>query len=313
LNNVRFDFYRLRFHFEASEPVLFPPGTSGNILRGAFGTELRKLACSPDCRDTATCDSRHTCAYAKIFEPKAARGSGPSGLVNQPRPFVFRAAHLDGCLIGAGQRFSVDVHLFDTAFPAAHWFVTTFRALEAEGIGPGRGRARLVSVDQLSPEDRVLEQVFGGERVHEQLQPSSIELQPDARPAECVRIRFVTPTELKCAEGLAARPDFPILFARIRDRLSTLCALYGAGPLDIDFLAMAERASQVQMTHCDLVWQQASRRSSRTGQEHPLGGFTGVAEYRGDLAEFLPYLHAARWTGVGRQTVWGKGEIQIIL
>jgi hypothetical protein len=29
------------------------------------------------------------------------------------------------------------------------------------------------------------------------------------------------------------------------------------------------------------------------------------------MAEFLPYLEAARWTGVGRQTVWGKGEIAV--
>ena len=292
--------------------MFFPPGASGNILRGAFGAELRKLACSPDCRDAASCDSRHLCAYARIFEPRAARGAGPSGLVNQPRPFVFRAAHLDGRRIGPGQRFSLDVHLFDTAFPAAHWFVSTFRALEAEGIASGRGRARLVTVDQLSPEDRVLKQVFDGDQVHEQLEPSSIHLLSDARMVERVRIRFVTPTELKCGEGLAARPDFPILFARIRDRLSTLGALYGAGPLDIDFRGMAERASQILMTHCDLAYEEASRRSSRTGQEHPLGGFTGVAEYRGDLAKFVSYLHAARWTGVGRQTVWGKGEIQII-
>jgi hypothetical protein len=40
-----------------------------------------------------------------------------------------------------------------------------------------------------------------------------------------------------------------------------------------------------------------------------LGGFVGVAEYEGDLNEFFPYLEIARWTGVGRQTVWGKGEI----
>jgi hypothetical protein len=42
-----------------------------------------------------------------------------------------------------------------------------------------------------------------------------------------------------------------------------------------------------------------------------LGGFTGWAEYEGELREFVPYLEAARWTGVGRQTVWGKGEIGI--
>ena len=45
---------------------------------------------------------------------------------------------------------------------------------------------------------------------------------------------------------------------------------------------------------------------------HPIGGFTGTAEYVGDLAEFLPWLRAARWVGVGRQTVWGKGDVRVL-
>ena len=30
-----------------------------------------------------------------------------------------------------------------------------------------------------------------------------------------------------------------------------------------------------------------------------------------ELARFLPWLQAAQWTGVGRQTVWGKGHIVV--
>jgi hypothetical protein len=37
-----------------------------------------------------------------------------------------------------------------------------------------------------------------------------------------------------------------------------------------------------------------------------------VVEYAGELGEFLPWLRAARWTGVGRQTVWGKGDLRVI-
>jgi len=44
------------------------------------------------------------------------------------------------------------------------------------------------------------------------------------------------------------------------------------------------------------------------GQRHPLGGFVGEAEYEGELAEFLPYLRLGKWVGVGRQTVWGRGN-----
>jgi hypothetical protein len=33
--------------------------------------------------------------------------------------------------------------------------------------------------------------------------------------------------------------------------------------------------------------------------------------YEGELSEFVPLLRAACRTGVGRQTVWGHGEIAI--
>jgi hypothetical protein len=127
---------------------------------------------------------------------------------------------------------------------------------------------------------------------------------PD-RQIERLRVRFLTPTELKGA----ARPEFGVFMARIRDRVSTLRELYGDVPLAIDFKAFSERASFVSMTRCELARVAAERISRGTGQRHSLGGFTGFAEYEGELAEFAPYLEIARWTGVGRQTVWGKGEI----
>ena len=127
--------------------------------------------------------------------------------------------------------------------------------------------------------------------------------------ARRLRIRFLTPTELKGAHV----PDFGPLLARIRDRISTLRALYGAGPLDLDFRAFRERADCVSMTRCELQTVEEERVSKHTGQRHPIGGFTGFAEYEGGLAEFIPFLEAARWTGVGRQTVWGKGEIGVEL
>jgi hypothetical protein len=137
-----------------------------------------------------------------------------------------------------------------------------------------------------------------------------VKLAPPAGEVRRVRVHFLTPTEIKAAElRLSDRPEFSVLFARIRDRVSTLRALYGAGPLEIDFRAMGERAAAIRMTRCELEQVEASRWSHSPGMRHSLGGFVGVAEYEGELAEFVPYLEIARWTGVGRQTVWGKGEI----
>jgi CRISPR-associated endoribonuclease Cas6 len=290
---VTFHLLRLRLHFTAADAIHFPSGSAGNILRGAFGTVFRDIACVPQCpgrsgRNIRECEVRATCAYAQTFEP-AAIAAGPSGLSDHPRPFVFRANHLDGQTIAPGEPFWFDTHLFETNHPPTEHFIRTFTALAGVGFGLHRSRAQFVAADAA--------------------QPVSIALD-DCRPElERIRIEFKTPTELKSAGAIVTKPEFGILFARIRDRISTLRALYGGGPLEIDFRALAGRAQQIRMTRCDIHQMEAARRSSKTSQVHTIGGFTGAAEYEGALSEFLPYLETASWTGVGRHCVWGNGEI----
>jgi hypothetical protein len=225
-----------------------------------------------------------------MFEP-AATGRGPSGLADWPRPFVFRAAHLDGCAVPPGSTFHFDFHFFDMRHPAMDAIARAFAKLADAGLGPGRGRADLTAVS--------------GDR------PITLALDPRPEPIRHVSVRFLTPTELKVDGKLAQAPEFGLLAARICDRLSTLRALYDCGPLEVDFRAFRERAARVRMTRCGIRQIDVNRRSRRTGQTHPIGGFVGEAEYQGDLAEFLPYLEAARWTGVGRQTAWGKGVLEV--
>ncbi len=238
-----FDFYPLRFRFATSKLRDF----SANTLRGQFGSALQKVDAD---------------AYSRFFAPRAA--SGPSGLADPPRPFVFRAA---GPL-------ETGLNLFLTRDPAIELFT------------------------QVMAEMGTLSSVSGTERL-------CLPVCAPDRPVRRLRVRFLTPTELKGAE----RPEFGVLLARVRDRVSALRELYGDGPLAIDFKAFGERANRVSMTRCELAPVAAERVSRGTGQRHSLGGFTGFAEYEGELVEFLPYLEIARWTGVGRQTVWGKGEI----
>lgn len=251
-----------------------------------------------------------------MFEPSAV-ASGPSGFSDWPRPFVFRATHLDGQHIRAGAPFYFDLHLFDLNSPAIAYLVLAFAQLAREGLGPARARVELISVSQLDERHHSAALVYDGSSllVHEPAPPLAMNLAA-LRDGACgrvtrLRIRFLTPTELKSGHEIAARPEFAILAARIRDRISSLRALYGPGPLEIDFRAFGERAGLVRMTRCDIRQIDVVRRSTRTGQSHSIGGFTGEAEYEGELTEFLPYLRAAEWTGVGRQTVWGKGAIEV--
>ncbi len=217
--------------------------------------------------------------YARIFEPTAATassGDGPSGLADRPRPFVIRAAALSGRTVQPGDRFCFHLHLFDTRSQTLDHFTRAFSQW-----------ADLISVEHHSV---------------------TVDLSAQTARVSRIRVDFQTPTELK-AKSQEAKDEFSVLLARARDRVSTLRSLYGGGPLEIDFRGFTERARSVKTLRSELRHVAMQRRSGRTGQRHGIGGFAGFAEYEGDLAEFMPYLEAAHWTGVGRHCTWGNGEI----
>jgi hypothetical protein len=224
-------------------------------------------------------------AYERIFAPQGSEG--PSGVRQRPRPFVLRVRGLEGRSVEAGEGFAIALHLFDTREETAEMLAAAMERMGEAGMGPGRGRAAMTGMER----DEV-----------------ELDLAPEEGGRRRVVVRFVTPVELKGAGGPA---EFGVLAARIRDRVSLLRQFYGEGPLNIDFRGFGERARRVETARCAMEWVEATRRSSRTGQEHGIGGWVGEAEYEGELGEFLPYLRAARWTGVGRQTSWGKGEVEV--
>jgi hypothetical protein len=120
----------------------------------------------------------------------------------------------------------------------------------------------------------------------------------------------VTPTELKSAGTVRPEPDFALLIERLAERVWALGSFYQQWPR-WDYGELLEEARLVHLVNWEWRYEHLQRRSSRTGQTHSLGGFIGIATYEGPIGVFLPLLEIGRWTGVGRQTVWGKGEIHV--
>jgi len=222
------------------------------------------------------------CLPEEVFRPH--RDSGPSGLRDAPRPFVLRVRPLDGRSFEPGESFEIGLNLF--APDLLPVFRKSLQDLAASGLGPGR-----VPLD-----------MEGLEVVEKSFDFTALE------PYKQLEVSFLTRTQLK-GWSHDGWPPLEVLIARVRDRVSALCTLYGLGAPGLDFRGLAERARTVQATAGELTSVHARRTSSRTGQTHPLSGFTGWVHYEGELAEFVPLLRAACFTGVGRQTVWGHGEI----
>ncbi len=287
--------------------MFLPPGKTGNVFRGALGNLLREVSCRQDCPGARSCSHREQCAYARFFEPRLE--DGPSGLADPPRPFVLRPHVGEGRRIARGQIVSLHLHLFDVRTPFIPYLIAALRLVAESGLGPGRGRAALESVFVLDEKRDRRTRVYGNGRmlVDRTPGPVLVPLTTAGEPAGALRIRFASPTEIKADGHTVQTPEFRVLIARLRDRVATLDSLYGAGQVAFEWKAMEEAAAHVRIAAASLREQEVERRSSRTGLVHPIGGFTGDVDYEGEIGPFLPLLRAGRWTGVGRQTVWGKG------
>ena len=213
----------------------------------------------------------------------------PAGLAEPPRPYVLRAGHLDGRRFSRGETFTFSANVFDVDGPIREKLLAACAEWANTGLGPRRGRVEL-----LSSQDEL----------------GTVNLRSGPAASKCT-LRFCTPTSLKGNPSCDEIP-FGVLFARLRDRVSALCTVYGESSLDLDFHAVGARAAQVRTIRRDLQYKSVERRSSRTGTVHGIGGMVGTAEYAGDLTEFLPWLRAAWWTGVGRHTVWGNGVVEVL-
>ncbi|MFL6416363.1 MAG: CRISPR system precrRNA processing endoribonuclease RAMP protein Cas6 [Bryobacteraceae bacterium] len=206
-----------------------------------------------------------------------------------PRPFVLRCRNLDGKDFAAGETFSFDINLFLTNLDLHHAITAAVVAMGEKGFGPNRSRASVSG-----PPEHVRH---------------ALPLDCPVNPTCALRIHFNTPTELKHGGEVIDPSQFAILLAQIHWRLNRLSTLYGEGALAVNGKLLRERAESVQIQAANLASVKVSRRGSRSGRIHPLGGVIGSAEYSGCLSPFVPLLKAAAFTGVGRHTVWGNGEI----
>jgi CRISPR/Cas system endoribonuclease Cas6 (RAMP superfamily) len=306
---VTFQYLPLRFRFVALTAVSFSKWLPGNAIRSALGASLRRAVCAGDCEDPTDCGRGNDCPYLYLFQPTLE--IGPSGMRHPPRPFTIRARPLAGRPIAPGERFELGINLFELRRPAIEWLVHAFSRWKEEGQGPARSTVLLESVEVDRPSGTGELLVADGAFLREQPEPVSLSVESiGAVDAKRMEIEFLSPTEFKENGSLVESPSFAVLMRRIAERVNALATIYGAGPLSVDWSCLNKAAETVRTTYSGGVHAPVKRTSRKTGS-HPLGGFVGEIVYEGDLSMFVPWLRIAEVTGVGRQTVWGKGEIRV--
>ncbi len=136
-----------RFTLEPEARLALHPRNPGNTLRGALGSTFKRLVCPTPTDCHQTCRLKTTCPYSQIFEPSPPPDSDRlSGNHDIPRPFIIRPPVGKEVIAENGAALHFDLILIGKAVDHLPYFLVTFRELEQQGLGIGRGKYSLAHV-----------------------------------------------------------------------------------------------------------------------------------------------------------------------
>ncbi|MCX8023247.1 MAG: CRISPR system precrRNA processing endoribonuclease RAMP protein Cas6 [Syntrophorhabdaceae bacterium] len=322
-----FKIAQYRFTFIPEDRIVMPETGKGNVIRGAFGTTLRRLCCidyrTGECNK---CGQKNVCAYHIIFNPvdlvKQKRLKKP------PRGFIIKPPLETKTVYTPEDPFIFDMVLVGKLIEYIPWVVVPFNELGRNGIGINRGRFTLGGVsivvdgDTVSLYDRK-NPVFK----NSDLFITGEEIQKKVRYMQKGRItlEFMTPTRIKFnPEGLRGgsvivkEPEFHHIIRRLLSRLSALYLAYVDEDVELDYKSIIEKAMSVIKKEADVRWVETKRKSrtefdrDRRHATHDLSGFIGRITFEGDLEDVLPLILFGEYIHVGEDTTFGNGWYRVI-
>jgi hypothetical protein len=295
---------RYRLDFEVETP-LHLPAYAGSTLRGAFGAALRATACITRQKTCDGCPLIHSCPYAVLFETRPpTSGHSLQKFTQVPHPYVIEPPQWGERDYVPGERLSFHLVLAGRALDQLALVIWAFVRAFRRGVGKGDGTARLLGVTRIGvTETVVLNGPDGRLAEHDAAVPP-----PPIFQGDSVTLVIDTPLRLQRnghpidARALTARD---LLVALVR-RIALLHEFHGAGPLPLNFRALAQRAEAIESDK-ELRWRNWQRYSNRQQQKIALGGVVGRWRLSGDLGPFLPFLHLGQWLHVGKEATFGLG------
>lgn len=309
-------FVRYRIRIVPRTTLVLPYRRGGTVLRGAFGLSLRRLVCHDLDLACRTCPLEATCAYPFTFEPRPPAGSDRLATFQDiPRPFIFHLPSAAGSEFPAAKALDFGLTVVGRAARQVPFFVSAFRNLSDEGIGPRRARFDLVEVAALDTHGQHV-------AIYDHTAPLVRLAAPTQRPADLTQpgdserttltLRFPSPLDLKDQGVPVGIPAFAPIIRRLRDRANALSTFFADGPLGLDFKGVSAMAETVRLVRNDTRLVEVNRRSSRTGQRHDLGGLVGEASYEGEaIGKLMPLVRVGEVIHVGKHAAFGNGGMEV--
>lgn len=306
------DYQRFRLSIRISSRTVLPP-YKGSVFRGAFGNAFRRAVCADRSGECASCALGDRCIYKAHFEPSCPRQFDDAGKFSRPpTPYVIVPPLTDRCFFEPGDALRFELVLMGDAVRALPYFIYAFMEMGRCGIGKGRGKYNLLSVDLMGNGNPL--PIFDGARgtLREFSPETPVVSQPEDEALDAVSLHLLTPLRIKVKSDLVTELTFPLLFERLSARLRLLAAFYGDDSRLPDFSTLLALSRNIRVTEYALHWHEWERYSGRQKTTMKFGGLKGKVGFSGPMGPFMPYLRLAEHLSVGQQTTFGLGRIRVV-
>lgn len=303
-------FGKYQFKCTLQKDAQLPP-YKGSTFRGAFGTALKKVSCTVRHGECTNCLLAERCLYARTFE-NIKKKNQPAGRIAQPpRPYIIQPPLENKCHYTKGDSFDFNLILFGETNEYLPYFIYAFEAMGKAGLGKKiNGQRATYILDSVELQGQPIysssdQQLVTGEHgLDLQLtKPSAVFEEGD------LLLTLKTPLRLKFDNHFQAKLPFSLLVRAMLRRISSLFETYGEGEPQLDYRGLVEQANKIEIIQDDLHWFDWQRYSNRQEAKMLMGGMIGSITYQGEIGEYLPLLELCRELHLGKQTVFGLGQI----
>ncbi len=310
-----------RFNLKALEPIVLP-SYKGSAIRGGFGYAFKRVSCAIKNKECPECLLKEKCVYSYVFETPLPSGTSIMRKYRSvPHPFIIEPPQERRMSYKAGDEISFKLTLVGKAIDYLPYFIYSFHELGGMGIGKGRGKYELKSVENFDVLDRqtgTWKPVYNAETkvlksfnsINMNVDTDITEQNPDDEKQ--LSINFDTPTRILFNQQLAVDLEFHIFIRQLIRRLSLLSYFHcGQEKSDTAFKQIIAKAQEVKVQKKDLRWFDWERYSTRQNTRIKLGGFVGGITFKGNIEPFMPIIKAGELLHVGKGTSFGLGKYQI--
>lgn len=310
-----------RFNLKAIEPIILP-SYKGSTIRGGFGNAFKRVSCAIRNKECTECLLKEKCVYSYVFETPLPIGASIMRKYRSvPHPFVIEPPPEKRRGYKPDDEIAFRLILIGKAIDYLPYFIYSFHELGEMGIGKGRGRFELCTVDSVERMDsahEALKRIYDSKiKVLKPYNPMNVGIAinisgSNSDERKQLTMSFKTPTRISYNHHLTLVLEFHVLIRQLLRRLSLLAYFHSGGEqTGWDFKGIIKKAESVKVQKQNLRWYDWERYSVRQDTRMKMGGFIGDITFEGNIEPFLSVLKAGEILHVGKGTSFGLGKYEI--